>query len=313
MVTRLLVRFKGAVGDVVVLTAAIRDLKLSNPELQIKVDTSHPEVWWHNPHLSSFTEPDFILEPDYLPGIVASQQGVKKHFLCWFHDFFVEQLGVPCRLTAAKPDLHLVPDDFRHVNHWFHDRPCWLVFAGGKEDATVKIWDADRYQQVIDVLQEQGYFFVQSGATGGPHIQPKLQRVIREVGDKDLRKMFAEIKLAAGVLCPITSAMHIAAALDRKCVVVAGGREEPWWEAYRNDTGGFPSDTPVVVEHLYLNTIGKMPCCQHNGCWLSLRPQDGTGKVCTNMAPRPLVGYHLPACLDSITVSDVVSAVLSLQ
>lgn len=303
-----LVRFKGAVGDIVVLTAAIRDLKLSNPELQIAVDTPHEALWWHNPYLQTSTKAERVLEPDYLPGILASRQGVRKHFLCWFHAYFERELELPCRLTAAKPDLHLSGRERDTAPVELPDTPYWLVFAGGKKDAPVKIWPAERYQLVVDVLQQRGYTFVQSGATGEMHIQPRLKNVVNAVGDKDLRAMLRQIYHAHGVLCPITSAMHIAAAFDKQCVVVAGGREEPWWEAYRNDTGGFPKDVPVMQEHVFLHTIGDLECCRHNGCWRSFLPRDGMAadKTCLLSTAK-----QTPQCLADISVQQVVDAVLS--
>ena len=47
--------------------------------------------------------------------------------------------------------------------------------------------------------------------------------------------------------------MHLAAAFDKPCVVLAGGREEPSWESY--------------CDQAYLHSIGKLECCELEGCW----------------------------------------------
>jgi hypothetical protein len=66
--------------------------------------------------------------------------------------------------------------------------------------------------------------------------------------------------------------MHLAAAVEvppgmpknRPCVVVAGGREPPHWEAYPH--------------HQFLHRAGSLLCCDDGGCWKSrVRPLGATG------------------------------------
>lgn len=109
---------------------------------------------------------------------------------------------------------------------------------------------------------------------------------------------------AAGVICPVTMHMHLCAAVEtpkgrpplRPCVVVAGGREPPHWEAYPG--------------HRFLHTIGQLRCCQHGGCWRSrVKPlgdgsrKDQPGDLCVDVAG------DLPRCMDMITAEDVIREV----
>jgi hypothetical protein len=106
---------------------------------------------------------------------------------------------------------------------------------------------------------------------------------------------------AQGVLCPVTFAMHLAAAVDvkngapknRPCVVVAGGREPSQWEAYPH--------------HQYIHTNGALLCCDNGGCWRSRTvplgdgdPKDQLDKLCVDV-----VG-NLPRCMDMITDDEVI-------
>ena len=51
-------------GDIVMLTAAVRDLKLSHPEIEIDVDTAGPELWENNPHITKGLDGK-IIKADY--------------------------------------------------------------------------------------------------------------------------------------------------------------------------------------------------------------------------------------------------------
>src|SRR5581483_1032213 len=108
-----------------------------------------------------------------------------------------------------------------------------------------------------------------------------------------------------GVLCPVTFAMHLAAAVptragrppQRPCVVVAGGREPPHWEAYPH--------------HQFLHTVGALSCCADGGCWKS-RCQtvgDGDEKDRRNLCEQPVQvspDLRIPRCMTLITPEDVI-------
>jgi hypothetical protein len=98
----------------------------------------------------------------------------------------------------------------------------------------------------------------------------------------------------------VTLLMHLAAAVEgppggggvRPCVVVAGGREPPHWEAY--------------PWHQFIHTVGALPCCARGGCWRSRTVRLGDGREEDreeHLCRRVVAG--LPACMDLITPEDV--------
>lgn len=113
----------------------------------------------------------------------------------------------------------------------------WIMMAGGKYDFTAKWWNPDFYQEVVDHFQGR-IQFVQCGEAG--HWHPPLKGVINLIGKTDTRQFVRLMYHADGVVCPVTFAMHLAAAVEMKpgrpknraCVVIAGGREPSHWEAY---------------------------------------------------------------------------------
>ena len=104
--------------------------------------------------------------------------------------------------------------------------PFWIVGAGGKFDFTAKWWEHARWQAVVDDFAGR-IRFVQVGEKG--HHHPALRGVLDLRGKTDLRQLVRLVYHADGVLCPVTSLMHLAAAVPwkhsgglRPCVVVAG-------------------------------------------------------------------------------------------
>ncbi len=138
------------------LTAAVRDLHRAHPgEFLTDVRTPCPDLWLNNPYLTPLDEadPDVEVIECHYPLIHLSNQ-TPVHFLQGFTRFLNEHLGTKTRVTDFKGDIHL--SDLEKT--WFEaldalegpGQAFWLIVAGGKFDYTIKWWDHDRYQQVVD-------------------------------------------------------------------------------------------------------------------------------------------------------------------
>jgi ADP-heptose:LPS heptosyltransferase len=303
-----------APGDIVCLTALPRDIMAADPNrYEIHVATHCPELWANNPHIASYQEHP-IADARQIPLNYGSPMvyinNVKLHFVTAFHRNFgeLEQMHVPC--TLPKGDLHLSK---KEATERPIDERYWVMFPGGKNDFTTKIWSSKRWQQVVDLLGDRGIKIVQCGASSSFHINPKLENVINKVGKTGLRGALQLMAHADGILTPISFPMHVAAALDKPCVAVAGGREHWWWEAYINAPGiktFGPHCDPVKVPHRYLHTQDQLPCCMGRGCWKNKTVSDKDKSVC-NMPIDDDHGQTIPTCLKMITVSQVVDSVMS--
>ncbi len=302
-----------APGDIVAMTGLVRDLKrLMGSDVAIDVRVSHPDIFENNPHLTklSATDPDVTsLRLCYRSGIADAGRGDYKHFMTQFHLNFEKLSGIKVPVTESKPDLHLSAKEI--ANPPISGR-YWVVMAGGKPDVTIKHWRYDWYQTVVDSLANQGIWSVQSGGKSKRHTHPPMRNVINAVGWGTLREFLTQIYHAEGVICPITAAMHVAASFDKPAVVIAGGREEPWWEEYSNRWQAFGSTaSPVKVPHRYLHTIGQLDCCATKGCWkMKVVPKDGDTRLCY----KPVISgtrQPLPMCMQMITPQHVIDAVNS--
>lgn len=293
-------------GDIVMLTAAVRDLHRCCPgKFVTDVRTRCPDLWLHNPHLTPLPEDDCDLEriDCHYPLIHQSNQR-PYHFIHGFIEDMRERLGVRIVPMEFKGDIHLT-DEERHAPppcaEMVGDEPFWLLAAGGKFDFTIKWWESARYQAVVDHFAGR-LRFVQIGAV--EHHHPPLRRVVDLRGKTTLRELVRLVYHSQGAVCPVTLLMHLAAAVEtprgrpplRPCVVIAGGREPAHWEAYPT--------------HQFLHTVGMLDCCAEGGCWRSrVAPQgDGSMKDLDDALCRRVVGT-LPRCMDMITVNDVIEAI----
>lgn len=299
----LVLRNSYSVGDIVMLTAAVRDLHACYPgRFVTDVRTSCAELWENNPHLTPLDDNDpgvTCVECDY-PLINRSNQ-TPYHCIHGFIDFLNDHLGLAVRPTAFHGDVHLSDTEkswYSQVHEFTgEDTPFWIVAAGGKFDVTIKWWSTDRYQAVVDHFRDR-IQFVQVGDLR--HHHPPLDGVIDLRGKTDLRQLIRLVYHAQGVLCGVTGLMHLAAAVerrdtgahDRPCVVVAGSREPAHWEAY--------------PAHQFIHTNGLL-ACGPDGCWRSrVRPlgdgdeRDAPDQLCTQ------VDGDLPRCMAMISPEEVV-------
>ena len=313
-------------GDIVMLTAAVRDLHRCYPgRFVTDVRTSCPALWLENPYLTPLEEDDARVEViDCHYPLIHRSNTQPWHFLFGYIEFLNERLGLRIQPTEFRGDIHLHREEKRWMSQVHEitgaDTPFWIIVAGGKRDYTIKWWDVPRWQAVVNYFRGR-IQFVQVGEAG--HHHPALEGVIDLRGKTDLRQLVRLVWHAQGVICPVTSLMHLAAAVpvkkgtpqNRPCVVVAGGREPAHWEAYPH--------------HQFIHTNGQLVCCDQGGCWKARTVPLGDGdakdqaeNLCVDVvggakARDPstalrfaqddsALGEPLPRCMDMITAEEVI-------
>lgn len=311
-VRKLVLRNQQSPGDIVMLTAAVRDLHRAHPgRFLTDVRTSCDALWENNPWLSPLAEDDPEVESiDCEYPLIHQSNERPVHFVEAFPAFLSGHLGVPIESVAFKGDIHLAADERAWMSQvqeiTGEPVPFWIIVAGGKNDFTIKWWDRARWQQIVDHFRGR-IFFVQVGETH--HVHPPLRGALDLRGQTDLRQLVRLVYHAQGVVCPVTLLMHLAAAVEvkggrpknRPCVVVAGGREPVQWEAYPH--------------HQFLHTNGALFCCDHGGCWKSRTVALGDGdekdeQLCIDVvqvadAPEQ-PARPLPRCMDMITADEAI-------
>jgi len=303
---RLILRNHQSPGDIVMLTAAVRDLHRTYPnEFVTDVRTPCPAIWENNPYITPLEEGDGVEVVDCHYPLINRSAEAPYHFIHGFTEYLNEKLGLRIRPTVFRGDIYI--SDLEKT--WFSQveeivgepKPFWIIVAGGKQDFTIKWWSQLRYQEVVDHFLRR-ILFVQVGESG--HVHPPLRNLIDLRGKTDLRQLIRLVYHAQGILCPVTLLMHLAAAVEvrsgmprsRPCVVVAGGREPPHWEAY--------------PYHQFIHRAGALPCCDARGCWKSrvVPLGDGDEKDLPENCCSDVVA-DLPRCMHMITAADVIRAV----
>ena len=306
---RLILRSGLCPGDIVMMTAAVRDLHAAYPgEYVTDVRTPCPALWEHNPNITKLADEDGEQIEMHYPAIGNSNQ-LPYHFIHGYRMHLETVLGRSIPQGAFKGDIYLSPQE-RSWPSQVEDAlgagtRFWIIVSGGKRDFTAKWWAASRMQAVVEHFRGR-ILFVQVGEAH--HNHPALDGALDLRGQTSLRQLVRLVHHADGVVCPVTSLMHLAAAVPRRsgsalrpCVVIAGGREPAQWEQYPG--------------HRFLDTIGQLACCATGGCWKSRVQALGDGdekdkSLCTQ--PVAVGGrVILPRCMDMITVEDVVRAVQS--
>jgi hypothetical protein len=293
-------------GDIMMLTATVRDLHRAYPgRFVTDVRTTAGQLWENNPYLTPLDENDPAVRSIdmHYPSVNESNQR-PYHFLHGYTRYLEQQLGLTIPVTQFKGDVHLSPLEKSWMSQveetGFRGR-FWVVMAGGKYDYTAKWWDPARYQQVVDHFLGR-ILFVQCGEAR--HWHPHLRNVLSLVEKTDIRQFLRLIHHADGVLCPVTFAMHLAAAVEtrpgrpknRACVVLGGGREPPHWEAYPH--------------HQFLSTAGALPCCDDGGCWKSrcqrVNDNDAKNHDLCRQPVQVAPDLRIPRCMEMITSGDVI-------
>lgn len=296
-------------GDIMMMTAAVRDLKSSHPNIEIGVSTSCSEIWDNNPNIVKMNEKDKdvkVYDVEY-PLIHNSNEG-QYHFIHGFRDDFENKLDLKIKSTKFKADIHISDEEkswMSQVEEMGVKDKFWIIMAGGKYDFTAKWWSPVYYQEVVDHFKGK-ITFVQCGEDG--HWHPSLKNVVSLIGKTNLRQFIRLFYHSVGVLCPVTLAMHLAAAveskhglLNRPCVVISGGREPSQWEKYPH--------------HRFLETNGCLKCCDNGGCWKSRCHKVGDGdkkdtdeELC--LFPVKIEnGIFIPKCMHMIKPTNVIRSI----
>jgi len=300
-----------APGDILVMTNAIRDLHKAHPGMYLTdIRTPCDALFANNPHITKFlydeteysrinsdfsAKPRWKKHPRYNTAFMGNimvldmhyplihKSGTRgSHFSEGHRDFLEQALGINIPQTDLRPEIYLSQDEVNWPSPALVkagvEGPYWVINAGSKGDFTLKQYPF--YQEVIDKLKDR-ITFIQIGQKEHNHIP--LIGAISLVGQTDIRELARLISKADGVITCVSLPMHMAAAFNKPCVVVAGAREGTRWELYPN--------------HQFLYVNGCLPCASYDGCW--------RGKVedCNNKKE------NVPLCMHLIWPEDIVRAV----
>lgn len=281
------------------MTAAVRDLARSFPgRFDIAVESGSADVWLHNPYVRRRAFPGRVI--DCRKAVIDRMGTTGRHYVHAYLDLFNTELGTNAQISQVKGDIHLSTEE----QNWYSDLwnlcgkeiPFWLICSGGKFDIPIKWWDHQRYQAVVHALRGKVQF-VQVGYWGNHH--PTLEGAIDLRGKTSVRDLIHLVHHADGVLCGVTSLMHLAAAVplrheSRTAIVIGGNREPRSWEAY--------------PDHIYLSAGEDLHC---GPCWNSKLAVSAHASVKKGVCNH--VQNGLPQCMDAISSEQVIASFFELE
>ena len=106
---RLILRNFQSPGDILMLTAAVRDLHRCYPgQFVTDVRTSCPDLWDNNPYITplSDSDPDVRTIDCHYP-LIHRSNTTPYHFLHGFVEYLNEQLGLQIRVTEFRGDVYI--------------------------------------------------------------------------------------------------------------------------------------------------------------------------------------------------------------
>lgn len=326
-------------GDTTVMTVVPRELyRQYRGQFEVSVRTAHPDIWIGNPYVINHFSKNDRVPPHYKVVRLGYKPRDERQGLHFMHSYLADAaqqlsgMGVTnLDLTEFRPYIRLTKDEKKRkpsARGVFQGRPYWLVCVGGKRDITAKWWDPKQWQQVVHALASDNAFpyVAQVGKSAHTASHPIMKGAINLVDKTTLRELIWLVYHSNGVICGVTGLMHIAAALRKPCVVVAGGREAWWWDSY--DRRAFEQHKDGISEeyhryfplrppHVYLDTLGRLPCCREGGCWKSgigeMQPEKNCVDIVKPERYDPYRSIPQPRCMTLIRPQDVLRAVVQIE
>lgn len=288
---------RGAPGDTVAASALVRDLTIYRPNYQLFVSGAYAEdLFRYDPRVGVGIPNEAItIHVTYREAMDASADDSSRRYMAAAHQCYQQQTGDPLPLDEPRPSLCLGPSEYARPD----PLPYALVASGVKGDIPLKQAPPSLFEAVIAGTPDLRWKQIgKTEAARISHTQRPIPGTENLLGTTDLRQLMRLVAHASVVLCHTSLPMLLAAAFKVPCVVIGGGREDPWFHACDGVT--------------YLHTIGRLACCASAGCRAAFpRPaHDGKyqlGTVCAD--PVNTGNVWIGRCMSLFSPSEVITAI----
>ena len=287
-----------AFGDILTMTCAVRDFKSTFPKTRIGVHTTAMHIWDNNPNIDhTFRMGSLSANKATVkigPGFLTNKSGLwDYHMANAFRMDIQNKMNLKITQGQIRPDIWLTEEEYNRPP--IVDGAYWIFIYGGEPGWPSKQYH--RWQEVIDILKDD-IQFVQLGVAGHPY--PRLNNVIDLVGRTEdrntgIRDLFNIFQHAQGSMGLVSMHMHLSAAFNNPCVVLAGARE--------------PASFTQYWGHNYVHTNGTMECSKTKACWAC--KLEGCRNL-VNPTHEPTQGHNtkqIPKCCDIIEPEEIAEGV----
>jgi ADP-heptose:LPS heptosyltransferase len=270
-----------ALGDVLMCTPALRELKRLNPACHVTFYTEHRELAASFPFIDR-VRPTDEAPPDAVWMLYEHSLPPRRHLARILGD----SLGIDVR--DVRPWVAADEAEVERFRAAWKDLPGprVLVVRQPGDFTRNKDWPDEYWEALIDRLLERGTV-IDAGVTG-PGRRPRSHpHYVDLVGRTTLPQFIAAMAAVDLHVAPDTGTIHVAAALGIPSVVIYGGYLNPESTAYPGNIGLY---SPVECAPCWL----RSPCPYGRKCLHQITPDQVEAAVDRlwrgESAPRPAAG-----------------------
>jgi ADP-heptose:LPS heptosyltransferase len=257
----------GGLGDVLMCTPAMRELKRLKPECRIRFYTNLPSLVRGLPYI------DEVLPAEAAPfGAVFPEY--KSALPCDTHLSRALASGLGLDIDDTRPDCVVDPELVRQLRDMWQrlPRPHIVVSRRASDWTRNKDWPEPHWQELIGRLSRRASV-IEVGA-GAADAAEDFGPGYLDLRGSSLDELVAAIAAADLHVGPPSGPVHIAAATGKRSVVVIGGYEGPANTAYPQDIALY---TPVGCAPCWLRSA-----CPHGlKCLHAITPEQVEAAVLT--------------------------------
>lgn len=291
MKKRVVFNLKFAPGDSLVFTTVLRDLYLSCPsEYEVDVHNYYPEIFKNNPYITSINDDTVYCYKKIKHEDILCKRMNGNHYSKIFNQIVSETLKVKIQQNSIYPELYLSKEEESEeiLDRLKIEKPFWIINSSFKIDMPLKSWIPYRWVELIEELQMRNVNLVQTGSN--TEIYEELSNIKSVIGKtENIRDFISLCYHSSGIITHTSFPVHVAAALNKPCVVLNFGRENPWYSCYPNQQ--------------VLHTVGLLDCCSVNGCFKKQR----------NECIYPVGKLKYPLCVNLVSVNDALRSVMKYE
>lgn len=212
-----------ALGDNLLLSVILPELRRKNPKGKIIVETKFPELFLFNPNVDWVTDKHFKTTRKFIkPKYRILENSVKS--------IYEQMLEYISDLKEGSPELFLSKNEIEKHKEYFK---YFTIAPLGKQafSANRKEWGIYKFQTLVNLIKEKTDFnVVQIGA--------KSDNLLENVVDKrgfQIRETASIIKNSICFIGLEGGLMHLAKAVDKDSIIIYGGFINPEISIYENN------------------------------------------------------------------------------
>jgi ADP-heptose:LPS heptosyltransferase len=242
-------RTSNGLGDNLLLTAILPEIRKRMPDHKIVVETPWKELFANNPHADWVTDKHVKTTRRHIKPVYRVEKRGDRPFIA-------QMLAYVGPGSVGSPHIYLTEDEIERARAGHPGRYVTICPTGKSVfSANRREWGLDRFQELRNLLSE--YRFIQVGLARDP-----LLDNVEDARGLSVRESAAIIHNARFFLGLEGGFMHVARAVDTRSVIVFGGYILPEVSGYRENVNisGEVDCSPCYNSHVARTPCDSMKC-----------------------------------------------------